>query len=84
MQWRQFEQGNMPQNETFLLCLGDDVFFAKTAGKKIITKSCYSDIEMIKDIGLAARGGDVEVFLHNLAKRKVTPLWAHFHKPEVI
>ena len=84
MQWRRFEQGKVPENETFLLCVDKDIFFARVAGERIITKSSYSDAESIKDVGLAARGGYIEVFLSILKKRKVCPMWAHLHKPEMI
>ena len=84
MQWRNFEQGDLPQNEVFLLCLGENVFFAKTKGSKIITKSCYADAVAIKENGIVARGGDIGVFLNNLAKQDIKPLLCHFHKPEAI
>lgn len=84
MQWRRFEQGEVPQNQTFLLCIDKDIFFAKVSGDRIMMKFSYSDAEEVNEIGLAKRGGYIEVFLSNLKKRKVTPMWAHLHKPEMI
>ena len=84
MQWRRFEQGNVPENETFLLCVDKDIFFAKVVGNRIMTRFSYADAEEINEIGLEKRGGYVEVFLSNLKKRNVFPMWAHLHKPEMI
>ena len=83
MQWRKFEQATVPQNEPFLLWIDGDLFFAKVVDDRIITKSCYNDINDIKESGVRCRGKDLKWFLSNLSYyRNVTPLWAHFHHPE--
>ena len=83
MEWKVFHPAVIPQNEIFLLCLDQDIFWAKACRSKIVTRSAFSDIEAIKDFGNNPRCGDISVFLHNLKKRRVTPLWCHFQKPEV-
>lgn len=83
MQWRKFEQGNVPQNEPFLLWIEGDLFFAMCCGDRIITKSCYSDICAVKPDGVKKRGTYTKYFLENLYfYRNVIPSWCHLHKPE--
>lgn len=82
MDWKIFHPAVIPKNETFLLCVGHDVFWAKVCGSKIVTRSAFADIEAIKDSGSIARGGDISIFLYNLKKRRITPRWCRFNKPE--
>ena len=84
MQWRMFDQANLPQEEVFLLCIDKDIFFAKVSGNRIVTKNSYNDCRDVSVHGIRSRGGDIDWFLHNLANRKVVPVWTHFHMPEVL
>lgn len=84
MQWRTFDQASVPQEKVFLLCLDNDIFFAKVSGNKIITKNSYNDARDVSVHGIRSRGGDIGWFLQNLSTRKVVPMWCHFHKPGVL
>ena len=81
MQWRTFHQASVPEMQTFILALGNDIFFAKIFDKKIITKYAYSDADKFTEHTLRRSGVDLEVFMNNWARRGIAPLWAHFHKP---
>lgn len=76
MQWQLFKSDTVPQNEVFLLVVGKDVFFARVNGKRIATRYSYTDV-----LNTMPRAY-VEVFINNLAKQHIVPLWAPFNLPE--
>lgn len=82
MKWYRFDQTEMPKDETFLLALGEEIFFAKIFDKKIVTKYAFHDVDKINFDKIGRSGADIEVFEHNCARRAIAPLWAYFHKPE--
>ena len=76
MQWQLFKSDAVPQNEVFLLVVGKDVFFARVDGKRIATRYSYTDV-----LNTMPRAY-VEVFINNLAKQHIVPLWAPFNMPQ--
>ena len=82
MQWRSFDQAEVPQLKTFILAVGKEVFFAKVYKKKIITKYSYADADKFNDFTINRNGADMEVFQYGWKMQGITPLWSHFHMPE--
>lgn len=70
--------------KTFILALGDEIFFAKVFEGKIITKYAFSDADKFTEHTMRRSGVDLEVFTNNWTRRGVAPLWCHFHKPAAI
>ena len=81
MQWRNFEQGSMPENEVFMLAVGEQVFFAKIVNGRIVTKNGYTDA-VNSDMTKPYAGAEVSVFLNRNKANGITPVWAHFHAPQ--
>lgn len=81
MQWRNFDQANVPQNQVILLSNGKEIFFAKIYKEKILTRYAYHECEKTAPETINRKGGYLEVFLNNLAQQGVTPKWAHFFAP---
>ena len=75
MQWQQFKLDTVPQDEVFLLAVGKDVFFARVNGKKLATRYSYADV-----LDTMPRAY-IEVFINNLAKQNIVPLWTEFKTP---
>ena len=76
MKWQLFKSDAVPQDEVFLLAVGKDVFFARVVGKKLATRYSYSDL-----LGTMPRAY-IEVFINNLAKQNIVPLWTEFKTPK--
>ena len=76
MQWQRFKPDNAPQNEIFLLAVGNDVFFARVNGKRLATRYAYTDALETEP------RSHIEVFMNNLCKRNIIPFWAPFQMPQ--
>ena len=81
MEWRKFNQADVPQEKVFILEVGKDIFFAKVSGNRIITRNCYADADALSPQGIRSRGGDINWFVENLkTHQNIDAYWAHFHK----
>lgn len=84
MQWRRFDQAEVPTDTVFLLNVGEDIFFARATGKRIVVKSAYADAVNFNPEEHPYAGSEIEVFLHRNKARGTFPMWAHFHKPQLL
>lgn len=84
MQWRRFDQADIPMDTVFLLNVDQDVFFAKANKKRIVTKSAYADAVNFSFEEHPYSGSEIDVFLHRNKCKGTYPMWCHFHKPQLL